>query len=103
MRIEVLYFDGCPNSAEACRRTEAALAALARGTVAVMMRQMRTAQDTKGTAFAGSPTISVDGRDVFPGAAPTSELSCRIYQTPNGLAGLPTVEQLKDALINAGL
>lgn len=103
MRIEVLYFDGCPNSAEACHRTEAALAALGWGTVAVMMRQMRTAEDAEGTAFAGSPTISVDGRDIFPGAAPTSELSCRIYQTPNGLAGLPTVGQLKDALINAGL
>jgi hypothetical protein len=103
MMIEVLYFEGCPNSAEACHRTETAVAALGWGKVAVMMRQVRTAEDTKGTAFAGSPTISVDGRDIFPGAVPTSELSCRIYQTPNGLAGLPTVDQVKEALINTGL
>jgi hypothetical protein len=103
MRIEVLYFDGCPNRAEACHRTEVALAALGWGTAAVMTREMRTPEDTKGTAFDGSPTISVDGRDVFAGAAPTSKLSCRIYQTLNGLAGLPTIEQFKDALVNAGL
>ncbi|KRE63872.1 alkylmercury lyase [Arthrobacter sp. Soil736] len=103
MRIEVLYFEGCPNSAEACQRTEVALAALGWGKVAVHMREMRTAEDTKGTPFAGSPTISVDGRDIFPGANPASDLSCRIYQTPNGVAGLPTVDQLKEALINTGL
>lgn len=74
-----------------------------RAEAAVIMRQVRTAEDTRGTAFAGSPTISIDGQDIFPGAVPTSELSCRIYRTPNGLAGQPAVDQLKEALINTGL
>ncbi|MFP3466880.1 hypothetical protein [Leifsonia sp. SIMBA_070] len=48
--------------------------------------------------FAGSPTITVDGEDLFPSDGGTSDLACRIYYTPDGLAGLPTVDQLIEAI-----
>jgi hypothetical protein len=41
--------------------------------------------------FPGSPTIRVDGRDLFP--TPEREdwrLVCRVYATPEGLMGSPT-------------
>jgi hypothetical protein len=48
-------------------------------------------------SFHGSPTIIVDGHDPFPTAGQPG-LACRIYQTPAGPAGAPTVEQLRSAL-----
>lgn len=44
------------------------------------------APDIVGTAFGGSPTIALEGVDLFPGE-PAAELSCRMYPTPDGPAG----------------
>jgi len=48
--------------------------------------------------FAGSPTIYADGIDLFPTGDDGGALACRIYRTPAGLTGSPTVEQLVDAI-----
>ncbi|WP_258068755.1 hypothetical protein [Rathayibacter sp. AY1C1] len=40
----------------------------------------------------------VDGADLFPDSNATIGLACRIYVTPDGLAGAPTMEQLRSAL-----
>jgi hypothetical protein len=41
---------------------------------------------------------------IFPdGAPPSSDLACRIYPTPGGYAGGPTVDQVMKALTNHGL
>ena len=103
MRVELLHIDECPHSAEARGRVEAALAGLGHGDVAVHLRLLQSAAESLGTGFAGSPTITVDGADIFPGGAPASGLACRMYQTPTGYAGLPTVDQLTEALKNHGL
>lgn len=103
MRIELLHIDDCPNMAPALRQVEAALVALGRQDIRVRLRHIKTPEDTLGTAFAGSPTITADGADIFPDGAPASDLACRIYPTPDGLAGVPTVDQLTEALTNHGL
>ena len=102
MRLELLHIDECPNSAKAYERLEAALTALGRTDIAVHKRLLESAADIKDTGFAGSPTITVNGADIFPTAASTSDLACRIYMTPNGYAGLPTLDQLTEALRNSG-
>jgi hypothetical protein len=48
--------------------------------------------------FHGSPSILVDGIDVFAGPDAGVGLSCRVYRTPDGPAGAPTIEQLRAAL-----
>ncbi|WAH98135.1 thioredoxin family protein [Arthrobacter sp. MMS18-M83] len=103
MRIELLYINECPNSDEAARRLGVALAALGHRGTTIHMRLIDSSEDTVGTGFAGSPTIAVDGADIFPGGAVVSDLACRIYRTPSGLAGLPTIDQIKEALTNHGL
>ncbi|QDG87079.1 thioredoxin family protein [Pseudarthrobacter sp. NIBRBAC000502770] len=103
MRLELLHIDECPNSAKAYERLEAALTALGRTDVEVHMRLLESASDIEGTGFAGSPTITVNGTDIFPNGASSNDLACRIYMTPNGYAGLPTLEQLTKALRNSGL
>lgn len=104
MRLELLHIDECPNSVKAHERLEAALTALGRTDVEVHMRLLESASDIEGTGFAGSRTITVNGSDIFPDGASTSDLACRIYMTPNGYAaGLPTIDQLTKALRDRGL
>jgi hypothetical protein len=94
VELEVLYIDDCPNWEEAGSRLRDALQISGHDSTRIRYRVLRTAADVEGTAFAGSPTITLDGIDLFPSAGATSDLACRIYQTPTGLAGLPTTEQL---------
>lgn len=103
MRIELLHIEDCPNTAKALEQVKAALAALGHSDVPVHTRHIRSPADTVGTGFAGSPTITADGVDIFPDGAPSSDLACRIYPTPNGYAGAPTVDQVMEALTNHGL
>jgi hypothetical protein len=42
------------------------------------------------------------GVDLFPTDDRTSDLACRIYLTPNGLAGAPTQQQLEAAIAAHG-
>ena len=62
---------------------------------------VETPEEADEYRFAGSPSILLDGRDPF--VAPTSEfgLTCRVYSTPDGCAGAPTVEQLVAAIRGA--
>ena len=103
MRIELLHIVDCPNTAKALELVETALAALGRDDVPVHLRRIKSAADTAGTGIAGSPTITADGADIFPDGAPSSDLACRIYATPGGHAGVPTVDQFMEALTNHGL
>ncbi|WP_255770720.1 thioredoxin family protein [Pseudarthrobacter sulfonivorans] len=101
MKVELLYIEDCPNSDEAYARLRAAVSDVAGPGIDVVRTVVLDA--TGAPAFAGSPTITLDGVDLFPGATPVNELSCRIYQTPDGLAGLPTQEQIKKSLQNRGV
>lgn len=103
MKIELLHIDECPNTATALEHLQAALIALHRTDIPINSRLLKSSADTAGTGFAGSPTITADGADMFPEAAPSSDLACRIYRTPEGHAGAPTVGQLVEALRNRGL
>lgn len=94
--IELLVIEGCPNSAVAAERVHQVLAKMGKSHLPVTERVLDSNAQIIGTAFAGSPTICVDGVDLF-NALPTTELACRVYQTPKGLQGAPTVEQLFEA------
>ena len=99
MRIEVLYFDGCPNHE---RLLEHLPGLLERAGVEAEIFLHNVADDERAQReqFLGSPTIRVDGRDIDPGAASREDygLKCRIYQTPAGLSGLPPDQWILDAL-----
>lgn len=72
VRIELLHIDDCPHMAKALEQVEAALNALGRQDIRVHVRHIKTPADTAGTGFAGSPTITADGVDIFPDGAPKS-------------------------------
>lgn len=102
MKVEILHIDACPNWEEAGRRTAAALLATGHEHVPVVFRRLESPEDAAKVPFAGSPTIVVDGADLFPAATRIVDLACRVYSTPDGLAGVPTVGQLVDALHHRG-
>ena len=60
-----------------------------------------TPEAAERTRFRGSPSIHVDGFDLFADSDAPVGLSCRIYQTPDGPAGSPTLDQLRRALESA--
>lgn len=95
MKLELLYFDDCPNWKVAAERLNAI--ASSRGLL-VERRLVATAEEAEAARFRGSPTILVDGRDPFASGDEPFGLACRVYQTPAGPAGAPTVEQLEAVL-----
>lgn len=101
MDIQVLHIDDCPNWQEAGTRLVAALKSLGRDDVEVSYQLIGDPETANRTEFAGSPTIVVNGADLFPSDGRTSDLACRVYFTPQGLAGLPTQRQILDSLAAA--
>ena len=99
MRIEVLYFDGCPSWQQAVENIEAALEAegLAAEVELVKIEDAAAAQEQR---FLGSPSFRVGGRDLWPDERSEFALDCRIYATPEGMKGWPTVAMLRERLRN---
>ena len=98
MEVTLLYFDGCPSWQLADERLLKALALTGHPDQPVTRRQVTTPEQAEQLGFRGSPTVLVDGRDpVAEPGAPTGR-ACRMFRTPDGLAGAPTVEQLVAAL-----
>jgi hypothetical protein len=94
--ITVLYVEGCPHVALACRRVADALDRLG-VTATSTQRLVHTDTEAAWTGFRGSPTILVDGVDPFPTNS-AAGLSCRLYRGEAGVQGAPTVDQLIEVL-----
>ena len=102
MRVEILYFPGCPNHApvvDCVREVLAQEDALAE-MVEVEVADLATAQRI---GFLGSPSIRVDGQDVEPGARAERAfgLSCRTYIDGGRRAGVPLPEWIRAAVREA--
>jgi hypothetical protein len=101
MKIEVLYFNGCPTYETATKTLRAVLAD--EGVEADIELVAVNSDEAGRLHFPGSPTIRVDGRDLFP--VPERDqwgLGCRVYTTPEGLRGCPTADMLREALTTQG-
>lgn len=98
MRVELLYFDGCPSWQVTDQRLHEALALAGRGGVTVDRRRVETVEQAEALGFIGSPSICIDGRDPFATGDEHVGLSCRMYRTPAGLRGAPEVDQLIEVL-----
>ena len=94
MTVELVYFDGCPNWRTADRRLRRLATELG---FELLRRPVNGPEDAEVAGMHGSPTILVDGCDPFANAEPPT-MSCRMYHTPDGVAGAPTMAQLRSAL-----
>ena len=98
-RVEILYFDGCPNHEPAHELVEQVAAELGLQTE-IELVEVADAETATRVRFLGSPSVRVDGRDVEPGADERSDfvLSCRVYRSERGLAGRPEADWIRSAL-----
>ncbi|TFB54180.1 thioredoxin family protein [Cryobacterium tagatosivorans] len=102
MKAEILHIDDCPSWEEAGRRLRVALDSTGHQDTAITYTLIASSATAAQVPFAGSPTILLDGTDLFPSAGRINDLACRVYMTPEGLAGRPTQEQVQEALASHG-
>jgi hypothetical protein len=97
MRIEVLYFEGCPNYLPAVDRLRAVLGeeGLPADVAAVEVKDESAAIALR---FFGSPTIRVNGLDIEAESRDVQEtgFACRRYS-----GGLPSEDMIRAALKEA--
>ena len=98
MDVRLLYFDGCPNWTVAEEALRSALVMVGRGDETIRRVLVETPEEAERLGFIGSPTILVDGHDPFATGSEPPALACRVFTTPDGRAGSPTVEQLVEVL-----
>lgn len=98
MKVQLLYFDECPNWMDADRRLREALDVLDRDDVEVERVLVSTREEAEQWGFHGSPSVLVNGVDPFAEPGAPVGLSCRLYRTSAGVAGAPTVQKLVEAL-----
>ena len=96
MRIEVFYFDGCPNHAPTVERVKQMAVALGvqEKVEEIKVTSLDQAQQLR---FLGSPTVRVNGVDIDPSARQRTNygLSCRVY---SGVSGVPPDDLIMAAL-----
>jgi hypothetical protein len=97
VEVELLYWEGCPSHPAALAELRAALG----GDVPVTVREVLTEEQAVAERFAGSPTIRVNGEDLFPSDEPPS-LTCRVYRLADGrYSPTPDPGLLREALRRA--
>lgn len=97
MKIELLYFDGCPSWESGLKNLEVALQEESLP-ASVEMVKVADDDDAARLKFLGSPHFRVDGHDLWPEEREVYSLSCRVYPTPEGIKGFPTVAMLREQL-----
>ncbi len=99
MRVEVLYFDGCPHYESLLPKLRE-LVAEQDPNLEIELRRVESIDDAERERFLGSPTVRIDGRDVDPGASDRHDfgLKCRLYRSDAGISGLPPDEWIRTAL-----
>jgi hypothetical protein len=103
MRVELLYFDGCPTYRTA-EKTLGVVLARGGAEAVVELVAVNTDEEAQRLRFPGSPTIRVDGEDLFPVPGRVGyALGCRMYATPEGLRGSPTAEMVQASLAERNL
>ncbi len=97
MKIELLYFDGCPSWQDALENARTALAAEGLETD-IRLVKLASDEDAARLKFLGSPSFQVNGEDMWPEQRERYYLCCRVYATPQGMKGAPTIEMLREKL-----
>src|SRR5215468_991958 len=99
MKIEVLYFDGCPNHKPASERVQQLLReeGVSAEVLEVIVSDASIAQKV---GFLGSPSVRVNGLDVEPEARAQRAygMMCRTYAVNGRREGLPSREMLRQAM-----
>jgi hypothetical protein len=97
--IEFQYFNGCPNSDETLKN----LLSLEEDKIIkkkeVKLIEVPDMEKAKEVNFQGSPTILIDGIDIYTGKIPDScNYSCRVYDVEGQNSGVLSKEYIRNRL-----
>jgi hypothetical protein len=99
MRVELLFWAGCPSHPKALAELREALAAIGLPPDSVIVREISSDAQAASERFVGSPTIRVDGIDVQPPVGEPTGLTCRVYRRRDGrVSPTPDPADVRDAL-----
>jgi len=98
MEIQLFYFDGCPSWQNALKNLRAVLNEKDMD-IAVNLMKVRSDKEAMDTKFLGSPSFQINGHDFWPEERQSYWMNCRVYITPEGLKGWPTIEMFRQKLV----
>lgn len=103
-KVEILYFNGCPNHHLAVQRVKDVLRE-ENLSAEVLELQVNDADAAQRLHFLGSPSIRVNGLDVEPQARASQAfgLMCRTYGTACCYSGAPSSELICISLRQANI
>src|ERR1700730_2502866 len=104
MRVELLFWAGCPSHPQARADLRAAMLAEGLDPDAVVVREVSTEDQAEEQQFVGSPTIRIDGIDVQPPGEEPTGLTCRVYRRRDGrISPTPDPAEVREALHRAAI
>ena len=98
MEIELLYFDGCPSWKSALANLKIALVE-ENPSAQIHLIKIDSPEQANKQRFLGSPSIRIESTDLWPEQREDYFMGCRVYPTPEGLRGFPTIEMIRGKLI----
>ena len=99
MKVELLWWDGCPSWPEALDELRAIMTELGLDPASVQTREVESDEQAERERFPGSPTIRIDGSDVVPANGNPVSLTCRVYRLRDGRASpTPDPADIREAL-----
>jgi len=98
LKIELLYFDGCPSWEKGLENLKSALKAENINDADIQLVLIANQKDVIDEKFLGSPSFRINDQDLWPEERKSYHLGCRVYQTENGLKGFPTVDMLRERI-----
>jgi hypothetical protein len=102
MRVELLYWEGCPSHTKALKELKEAMADVGGDPNGVVVREVTTEAEAGTEHFVGSPTVRIDGVDIQPPGRAPGGLTCRVYRRRDGrFSPTPDPADLRDALRRA--
>lgn len=99
MKVEVLYFEGCPNHAPTVEKVREALQSEYQS-AEIHEVEVRTQAEAELLGFLGSPSVRIEGLDIEPEARSLKGygLSCRTYVEGAIRNGVPSSDLIRRAL-----
>jgi hypothetical protein len=99
MKVELLWWEGCPSHPETLTDLERVLAE-EDVSAEVEMVEVESDEQARAERFPGSPTVRLDGVDAFPATETEPfSLTCRVYRLRDGrISATPDPEDLRDAV-----
>lgn len=99
MKIELLWFEDCPNHAATEQMVREVLSEQGLD-VPIERIEVPDVETGNKVVFPGSPTIRVNGIDIEPGWEPCDDCTprCRLYMTDEGLKGVPDRQWIESAV-----